>query len=166
MAATPAQLPSSSKAASSPWNPRAAPWPARPTGSSATAGASGGQTIASAPGFGESTNNPSSEEPARIVSYDFATSGNSGNYSLYARVYFPSASADSFFWRIAGQSWNRVNNDNGAGAMWIRLSSNQSLSGSNRLELTYRESGSVIDKFVFVRNGTPAPTGQGPAETR
>ena len=117
-------------------------------------GASGGRCIVIGPGFAESGNNPLSEEPERIISYDIETANAPDPFDVFTPDAIPRFPVRLLLLENCRRAMNRINNDNGPGAKWIRIGTNQTLSGSSRFEVTYREAGAVIDKFVFVRNGT------------
>jgi hypothetical protein len=100
------------------------------------------------------------------VAYNFNIS-TSGNYRFWFRLFSGNAADDSFFWRIDGGSWIQENNRAGIGS-WFSTDNTQvnSLSASSHvLEITYRENGTRLDKFVIQLDGLTAPSGDGPAES-
>jgi YVTN family beta-propeller protein len=129
-------------------------------------------------------NYPSSSAAARIVVYPFSVTA-PGDHALYARVNGPSASQDSFFFRLlrpdgTRTEWTRWNNlftNTGASWQWKRLGVDGTADrppttvgdldflglavGAYALEITYREPNLLIDKFVIQPAGAPAPTGFG-----
>jgi len=116
----------------------------------------------------------------RIVSYPVVLQ-TGGGYDFHARVQAPGGSSDSFFFRLLGPAgfdtgwirwwqglisgtdwqWNEwTGNDAGTGTEFDALAA-----GQYTLQITYRESGTRLDKFAIQTSGSPPPSGEGPTET-
>jgi hypothetical protein len=115
----------------------------------------------------------SSNDGRRNVRFTFDLSG--GDYDYYVRVNADGGNNDSFYFRLQ--------NTDGLDTGWVRWWSGlqtdgawdwKSWSGSQfdglaasdyTLDITYREDGTHIDKFVVQDASKSAPSGFGPAET-
>ena len=99
--------------------------------------------------------------PEAIVRYN-VTLSSAGAYSLFTRVRGPNSGSDSFWFRLDEGSWQMSGSTMNASFGWFSLlGSPQSLSsGSHTLELSYREDGVRIDKFLLSLSST-APSGIG-----
>lgn len=109
----------------------------------------------------------------RIVSYPFVIS-TSGNFTLWTRLRAPGSggSTNSFFWRIPELSttWQTRNDGYFDDLVFGWIADNPSVlnaiaPGQYTLEITYREVGTELDKFVLQLDNLAAPTGNGPTES-
>jgi rhamnogalacturonan endolyase len=128
--------------------------------------ASGETYIEVDPIYNHTGTSPAGINADYLASYYFNISAGS-NYRIWFRIFSDTGSDDSFFWRIDGGSWNLENNRSGIGS-WFSTDHAQvdSLAaGSHVLEVTYREDGTRLDKFVIQLDGLTDPAGSGPAES-
>jgi hypothetical protein len=132
----------------------------------ANAGASGGEQIEVIPAFGHSGSSPQSTTEESLATYDFHIT-TPGNYRFWFRVFAATFDDDSFFWRIDNGGWNLENGRQG-NAVWYSVDHAQVdnlTTGAHVLEITYRENGLGLDKFVLQLDSLTAPSGNGPAES-
>ena len=90
-------------------------------------------------------------------------SGKAGTYRLFARVLAPSGEEDSFYFRVNGGKWQSWINGLQSGKFAWREYSDGTLalkSGTNTVDIAYRESGTKIDK-LYLTSGKTRPTGMG-----
>jgi hypothetical protein len=95
-----------------------------------------------------------------------------GDYDFSARLNSPSGSADSFFWRVVGEtSWNTAEGYiTGADWKWKEFSGSRfSLgAGLHQLDVYYKDEGTRLDRFIISTNSAAVVTGSasmGPSET-
>jgi fibronectin type 3 domain-containing protein len=130
------------------------------------AGASGGAFIEIDPVYNNTGSAPAGTTAEYLAAYDFHISTN-GNHRFWFRMYSDNANDDSFFWRIDSGSWIQENGRFGIGS-WYSTDNTQvdNLSaGDHVLQVSYRENGARLDKFVIQLDGLTAPSGVGPAES-
>ncbi|WP_185154117.1 alginate lyase family protein [Fulvivirga sp. M361] len=128
--------------------------------------ASEGEYIEIDPQFNTTQNTPVCTTAECLASYNFDIS-TGGDYAFWFRIYSAGGNDDSFFWRIDNGTWVRENSRNGVG-IWYSTNNtmvNSLNSGSHTLEISYRENGTRLDKFVIQLDSQPNPTGNGPAES-
>ena len=79
-----------------------------------------------------------------------------GSYFLHLRTYTPDRGADSFWIRINGGRWVMWNNiDGNRKFSWATLPDTLQLtSGSNTLDIAFREGGAMLDKVFFSKENT------------
>ncbi len=83
----------------------------------------------------------------------------SGDYRLYARVSAADEGQDSLWYRINSGDWVAWHMGSTASLSWVRLSTAVAFqSGSNVLEIAFREGGLELDK-LYVTQGTVRPVG-------
>ncbi|MBN1560374.1 RICIN domain-containing protein, partial [candidate division KSB1 bacterium] len=123
-------------------------------------GASNGAFIEIDPSYNNGTSSPECTSAECVASYSFDISS-SGNHRFWFRIVSENGSDDSFFWRIDDGSWNLENNRWGFGNWYLTDNSQvDSLNaGSHVLEISYRENGTRLDKFVIQLDSAPMPCG-------
>ncbi|MEM1221389.1 MAG: DUF5060 domain-containing protein [Verrucomicrobiota bacterium] len=131
--------------------------------------ASGGQFIEINPSQNRLVQSISSASADDIISYPF-TIQTDGDYRFWMRFLTTSNQDDSFFWRIDDGPWTIKNDEFGMGAWYqVDIPQNGSFVGEHTLEITYRENGTFLDKFVIQLVDSPNPgdvaSGEGPSET-
>ncbi|MEM7792810.1 MAG: hypothetical protein AAF546_15500, partial [Verrucomicrobiota bacterium] len=104
-----------------------------------------------------------------IISYPF-TIQTDGDYRFWMRFLTTSNQDDSFFWRIDDGPWTIKNDEFGMGAWYqVDIPQDGSFVGEHTLEITYRENGTFLDKFIIQLADSPNPgdvaSGEGPSET-
>ncbi|TWU00270.1 Exo-beta-D-glucosaminidase precursor [Botrimarina colliarenosi] len=128
--------------------------------------ASGDAYIEVDPAYNHTGSSPAGTSDEFVVRYNFNISAG-GDYGFWFRLLSNSAEDDSFFWRLDNGSWNLENNRSGVGA-WFSTDNAQVNSlgaGDHVLEISYRENGTRLDKFVLQLDNLADPTGDGPAES-
>jgi hypothetical protein len=118
------------------------------------------------PAYNWTANSPEGTSPGYLAVYNFNIS-TSGNYRFWFRIHSGNAADDSFFWRIDNGAWNLENNRYGVGS-WFSKDTTQvdALSpGKHTLQISYRENGTRLDKFVIQLDSLTAPGGEGPLES-
>ena len=123
-------------------------------------GEASNQGYVSAPGGRSLTTPPADEAENRLrFTVDRAVAG---SYFLHLRIFTPDRGADSFWVRINDGSWVMWNNINGNRKFsWATLPATLQLtSGSNTLDIAFREGGAMLDK-VFLSGENTVPTGFG-----
>ncbi|MBL3657192.1 RICIN domain-containing protein [Fulvivirga sediminis] len=111
----------------------------------------------------ESGNNSLSSAPGTTgrITYSFNV-GESGSYTLWARVIAPNADDDSFWVQIDGGDWLNWNGiaPGATSWTWDDVSSYDLSSGNHTLTIGYREDGTLLDK-LYITNTGQTPTGSG-----
>ncbi|WP_116127767.1 PKD domain-containing protein [Lewinella sp. IMCC34183] len=104
--------------------------------------------------------------PANQLRFSFTAAA--GTYRLFGRVRASDAGSDSYYVRLNGgawYAWNRGLLNNGA-FNWNEMAETVELvTGTNTLEIAYRESMTEIDKF-YLTSGATAPAGLGGIDPR
>lgn len=138
-------------------------WLVREDASYAGVNASGGQFIEIQSSLNRLVQQVTESNPDNICSYPFTISTD-GDYRLWVRFQTTSDQDDSFFWRLDGGTWTIQNDVTGLG-LWVEidLPEGASFSGSHDLEITYRENGTFLDKFVVQLASVAPPSGDGPS---
>ncbi|MEM0967313.1 MAG: DUF5060 domain-containing protein [Verrucomicrobiota bacterium] len=130
--------------------------------------ASGGSFIEINPSQNRLTLSITSADPDDIISYPF-TIETDGDYRFWMRFLTTSNQDDSFFWRIDDGPWTIKNDEFGMGAWYsVDIPEDGSFVGEHVLQITYRENGTFLDKFVIQLADAPSPdaeSGDGPPET-
>ncbi len=114
----------------------------------------------------QSGNNSTGSAPtnsAGYANYSFSV-GQSGTYSVFARVLCPPGGNDDSWWvRMDGGSWTMWNGISASSWTWAQFPNTFNLSaGSHTLTFAYREDGAQLDK-INITTSTTAPTGAGSA---
>lgn len=127
--------------------------------------ASNGQYIEVDPQYAASAS-PDGETSEFVVSYPFIVNS-SGNYRFWFRMYSEGSGEDSFFWRMDGGAWTTENNQSGVGAWFSRdtLQTDELAAGYHVLQISYRENGTRLDKFMLQGDSVAAPVDAGVAES-
>ncbi len=128
-------------------------------------GASNGAYLEVDPAYDWGGSAPEGTTGEYLTSYGLRISS-AGNHRFWFRMLSNNAVDDSFFWRIDGGSWSLENNRYGG---WFSTDTFQldSLSaGDHLLEVSYRENGARLDKFVVQLDSLAAPSGNGPVESQ
>ena len=130
------------------------------------AGASNDGYIEVNPAYNNTGSAPQGTTAEYITAYDFNIS-TSGNYRFWFRMYSSGVDDDSFFWRIDSGSWIQENGRSGIGSWFSRDNTQVDTlgAGGHVLEITYRENGTRLDKFVIQIDRLTAPRGDGPPES-
>jgi hypothetical protein len=103
-----------------------------------------------------SANTTAEDGDAGQISYS-VTLGKTGAWKIYARVRQPSASADLFFWKLAGfNSWQSVSGTASAWT-WKLLSSDTIPAGDYTLTLLRGEDGVAFDALFFTDEDATPP---------
>ncbi|WP_116125101.1 PKD domain-containing protein [Lewinella sp. IMCC34183] len=122
--------------------------------------ASGGSYVVA---LGRNAHNKApADVPANRIGWTFNVTEN-GNYNLFARVDAPTASDDSYWFRINGGSWQKWSEgiSTGSGFTWNKFKKSLSLKkGNNLLEFAYREDGTMLDK-LYLTTTKVTPKGKG-----
>lgn len=132
-----------------------------PTGS-----ASGGAYIEVDPAYNWTVGSPEGTTAEYLASYKVNIS-TAGNYRFWFRMLSGNDADDSFYWRINSGDWITENNRYGIGS-WFSRDNGQVdalAPGTYTLDISYRENGTRLDKFVIQLDGLTAPSGIGPAES-
>lgn len=107
----------------------------------------------------------SEPNPDNIVTFDFALQAASF-YEFWFRFSSSGGGDDSFFWRIGNSGpWITQNGQSGIGAWFSKPIVEKLAPGEHTLQITYRENGSRLDKFVIQQTGLLPPAGDGPDES-
>lgn len=131
-------------------------------------GASKGRFIEVSPEYNSSGDTPECEDPSCIVAYHFQIF-TEGEYTLSYRKLSTGGENDSFFWRLDGGEWIRENGNNSGVGDWFPITSDafrEIETGTHFLELTYRENGTQLDKFVLQLSSLEILSGEGPSESQ
>lgn len=91
--------------------------------------------------------------------YNFSTS-TTATVDLWARVNFPNANDDSFFYKLDSGAWGTQNSATTTGWAWRKIASFPGVPGGNHtITILRREDGSKIDRlFVSTNGSSPAIT--------
>ncbi|MCF8380768.1 MAG: alginate lyase family protein [Bacteroidales bacterium] len=128
--------------------------------------ASGGKFLEINPTRNNTSDQPECEISFCLATY-FFTIKDTGDYNFWFRILSEGDENDSFFWRIGTEPWVLENGRSGIGN-WYSSQHEQltSLSsGDYILEITYRENGTRLDKFVFQLDTIVPPAGAGPDQS-
>lgn len=125
--------------------------------------ASGGQLIEISPELNIIEDTPECTERPCLARYFFQVQ-NAGDYRLLYRMLSAGGQTDSFFWRIDGGAWIRENGNSGVFDWYIinnPIIAGLSV-GNHLFEISYRENGTQLDKFIFQFGEFETPEDQGP----
>ncbi|MDF9799701.1 parallel beta-helix repeat protein [Catalinimonas alkaloidigena] len=120
--------------------------------------ASSGSYISIKDGHNSTGSAPSASQDIASFSFNTATAG---SHKLYGRIMAESGGDNSFYVRINGGSWNQWSVKPQSGFVWHSYSDPVELkAGTNTIEVSYREDGTLLDKFFISMDGsTPSGTG-------
>ena len=110
-------------------------------------------------GYRNSANAPDREQDKAHYTFRLPSGG---NYYFFSRVLGPDSGSDSFWYRLDEGDWQMSGSVKSATFTWFSLLTTPvSLSpGSHTLELSYREDGVKLDKFLFsTSSGLPSGAG-------
>ena len=127
-------------------------------------GASNGAYLEVDPAYDWGGSAPEGTTGEYHTTYGFRISS-AGNYRFWFRMLSNNGADDSFFWRIDGGSWRLENSRYGGWFSTDTFQLDGLRAGDHVLEVSYRENGARLDKFVVQLDSLTALSGSGPVES-
>jgi len=128
--------------------------------------ASGDAYLEVAPEFDDANGAPECTSPECVATYEFESTTANGNYAFWFLTRSSGGADDSFFWRIDDGDW-QIENGRAGDGNWHRRDNamvDQLAPGVHTLQITYRENGMRLDKFLVQLDSADDPSGNGPEE--